>query len=106
MATHGAGVYAANITRPYHLTGIEGTEKGISFKLYPNPATEKISIDLPANFEGITNYRIFDTQGKLLIDTKGQEKSINLPISALQAGTYLIRIENKKGQAAQFFIKQ
>lgn len=106
LATHGAGVYAANITRPYHLTGIEGTEKGISFKLYPNPATEKISIDLPANFEGITNYRIFDTQGKLLIDTKGQEKSINLPISALQAGTYLIRIENKKGQAAQFFIKQ
>ncbi len=106
LATHGAGVYAANITRPYHLTGIEGTDKTFTFNLYPNPATENITIDLPTVFEGTTHYRIFDVRGKLLFETKGGEKATTIPVNALPAGTYLLRLENKKGQAAQFFIKR
>ncbi|MCF8454428.1 MAG: T9SS type A sorting domain-containing protein [Bacteroidales bacterium] len=61
--------------------------------LYPNPATDKINIELPDNFEGkviifdITGREVFETQ---VFDSYGKIAIVD--ISKLRAGTYLLNL--------------
>lgn len=63
-----------------------------NIKLYPNPVTEHLSIDLN-NINGSVKLKIYDISGKLLQDAmiKRNENTINL--SHLPNGSYVIRLE-------------
>lgn len=105
VATHGAGAYAAYVTQPNHLTGIDGMAKATAINLYPNPATDNITIDLPADFTGQKTFVVYNATGQLLLQEKSSQNSINLSIAQLPQGTYLLRVEGKQNSAAKFFIK-
>jgi hypothetical protein len=61
--------------------------------LYPNPATDKVTITLSdARPTGESMISIYNTDGLLLIQSPIHEKSIELDISTLSRGSYIIKI--------------
>jgi hypothetical protein len=68
------------------------------FSIYPNPATNKISIETKSNLQGETTICIFNMNGALLQQEKFQSQNlIELDVSALAKGFYLVEIQTKKG---------
>ena len=68
------------------------------FSIYPNPATNKISIETKSNLQGETTICIFNMNGALLQQEKFQSQNlIELDVSALAKGFYLIKIQTNKG---------
>jgi hypothetical protein len=72
------------------LTDLNQSKKTI---LFPNPANEFIYIDYP-QLKNSTIY-VYDTLGKLLINTVISDDSHQLDISNLSNGTYFIKISNQ-----------
>ena len=66
-----------------------------NFSLYPNPSTN--SVKLSSTNTPISEISIYDLSGKLLLSKKyNSEININLNVSNLGAGIYLLKINNKK----------
>ena len=66
-----------------------------NFSLYPNPSIN--SVELNSTNTPISEISIYDLSGKLLLSNKyNSEININLNISNLASGIYLLKINNKK----------
>ncbi|ALO16758.1 Alpha-amylase precursor [Salinivirga cyanobacteriivorans] len=76
-----------------------GTGVGISnlateseqFSIYPNPATEKVTISASNPVDGSMQVQVFDLNGKLLVQDKFNASKSTLNISSLKSGVYFIR---------------
>lgn len=69
------------------------TIKRTYFKIYPNPANEKITIEFPY-FTGDYTISIYSPEGKH-IETIQTEKTVNINTSKYKSGLYLFEIYNK-----------
>lgn len=67
------------------------TLEKLEFNIYPNPAQDKLNIDLNNNFEMYT-YSIFDSYGRIVSNNSTYESPID--ISNINPGIYFIRITN------------
>lgn len=78
--------------------------------LYPNPATDKINVILPAGFSNqAVSIRLFDMMGKQVkaITTSAVEpNNIEIPVSDLNEGVYIVRISNGQDNQALKFVKK
>jgi hypothetical protein len=103
-------VYSLNGERQYsnHVFFEAGEKK--TFHLYPNPAAEDVTIQLPANFSGKTNVVVTDINGRQVINQPLfiQSSQINTVVSVKQlpAGIYNVRLENKDGWYSAKLLKQ
>lgn len=78
-------------------TGIEELTMS-SFRLYPNPATDKLEIEVPSNLNSPLNLKIFDISGKELIEQHYQISGsdiINVPLNELSNGYYYVQFRTK-----------
>lgn len=69
--------------------------EGAKIKIYPNPVTERLSIesDLPIN-----DWQLFDAQGRLLIrEEKLNAFDITTNIGGFASGIYYLRLQTKSG---------
>jgi hypothetical protein len=76
--------------------------------VYPNPVVNTLNIDL-ANFNGESkSIYLFDITGKLVMSKNASEAftAINLDMSNLSSGVYIIKLNTDKGQFQQKLIKQ
>ena len=73
-------------------------------RLWPNPATDKITIESEADFP-IKSIAITDLQGRLLTVLPGSDVRHTLNIHKLPAGTYIAHIETKAGISDVKFVK-
>lgn len=81
----------------YLVTSVVNTNTSTdSYKLFPNPAREKVFIDAGISNHKI-NYQIFDASGKRLLNNNFS-KSITIDISKLKPGVYTILLTNTKTQ--------
>lgn len=64
------------------------------FNIYPNPSTNKITVQLPAIPKEGTKIRVTDITGNLVIIKDAKTVNENLDISKLVSGTYLVKIES------------
>ena len=78
------------------------------FNLYPNPASEIVIISYNANENAQVGIKIFDINGRLLIQQQVQllksQQSFPIDISSLHSGTYFIQMDDGKSNAIQKFI--
>jgi hypothetical protein len=77
-----------------------------SIKMYPNPATQQITVEFPF---AKTNYtvRVSDISGKQVYQTKLSGGLQNLNIESLQPGSYIVEITDAKGnRSLEKLIKQ
>ncbi|RYJ45562.1 T9SS type A sorting domain-containing protein [Flavobacterium beibuense] len=86
--------------------GILGTGEFIqdtSVKVYPNPATDMITIMADANLQSIS---LYDIQGRLLQTQLVNNKETKLNISDRQKGIYLLKITSDKGVKVEKIVKE
>jgi len=84
-----------------------GIKGGDDILISPNPTSGLFTIQLPNNTEQIT-YQLFDVTGKLVqqktLNTIG-ENTVNVDISNLSPGTYLINLQNGSETISKKIIK-
>ena len=73
-------------------------------KLYPNPAKEYISYNLPLNFN-LKQVTIYDTLGKVIKQFDNSTSS-GINISELEKGIYFINFKGEKNSVNKKFIKE
>lgn len=64
-------------------------------KIFPNPATDRVEISLPKNFNS-TIVKIFDFSGKLVTVLHKENDTFTIQLNGLADGIYLISIDNGK----------
>ncbi|MDA3819245.1 MAG: T9SS type A sorting domain-containing protein [Candidatus Delongbacteria bacterium] len=70
---------------------IAETETDSPYSLYPNPATNKLHLEIP-NLTQAQEATIYDAQGKLVYTQPIHSKTASLDISSLQPGNYILKI--------------
>ncbi len=74
-------------------------------KLYPNPAKEKVNIKLLGDGSGINDVLVYSIDGKRMEAVKSPEllgkNEVQLDISGLKAGSYIVVVHANKGILSQ-----
>ena len=73
-------------------------------KLYPNPATEKVIVELPYKFED-TKISIFNIQGEVVSVCFSKLSEVELNVADLPGGIYLIKVESSRGTITKKLVK-
>ena len=85
-----------------NMTGIEPNElQEELIAIYPNPATNTLSID---GLEAYATTEVYDISGKLLLNKTLNSQTID--ISSLANGLYFIKLTTKKGSVVRKFVKE
>jgi len=79
---------------------------GQSFEIYPNPATESLSILL--NEKETATIEVFDEMGRRIPSQKSNTEvsKIEINISEFSSGIYTVRVTQAHRTSAKIFIKQ
>ncbi|MCK9236322.1 MAG: T9SS type A sorting domain-containing protein [Bacteroidales bacterium] len=82
-------------------------ESEADFRVFPNPATDGLTITYSgAAISDILRYMLYDSQGKVQIQSESNTTKTALDMRQLQSGTYLLRL-NYDGKMQVFkVIKQ
>lgn len=86
--------------------GIETETELQNFTLIPNPASEKLNLFIPCTEKVNRLITIFDLTGRKMIDIKSDLNAIEMDISELTAGSYLIQVSDGRNIIIKKFIKQ
>jgi uncharacterized repeat protein (TIGR03803 family) len=127
-ASNGAGPYNSLIsdgTFLYGMTSLGGTADlgtvfkyaipgGIAenqieknFNIYPNPATNKIIIANNGDLQKETFISIYNVQGEQVIsNTFNYQNSMDMDVSSLANGIYMVKIQTEKGLAVKKLLIQ
>lgn len=88
------------LTQGFHQTYdistlVEESPEGMTVTVFPNPATDMVSISLSGVFPELL-VSLHDMGGKLVHDSRSQEGQalIHLPTGSLATGTYLLRLQS------------
>lgn len=89
------------------ITGINEIQQA-DFSVYPNPATDFISIIFPES-QTVTTYSILDISGKMVdqgkvLHSQAEYLSVKLP-NSMKAGIYFIEVNNLGDYKRQKFVK-
>ena len=74
-----------------------------SFDVYPNPASEKIMVE--SEFS-VNRYDIYNVAGAMILSKPIDEKSFEINVSELPAGTYFIKIASEGMVQTKIFVKR
>jgi PKD repeat protein/C1A family cysteine protease len=84
--------------------GKSGEVQPGTLKVYPNPAREKLTIELNEVFEG-DNCSLYNMQGMLISKTTLEKTITRLNVAGLTSGVYLIEVNNGINRFREKFVK-
>lgn len=78
---------------------LEFKEHTASILVYPNPAKDQLTLELPILMKGTYNVKVVDALGRILIVSTIDEGQLlhQLDIEKLTAGTYVLRVQAPNG---------
>ena len=76
--------------------------QNISFKIYPNPTTENLTIETSQS----STIEISNIQGQLIKTLKTTGTKTNLNVSSFPSGVYIVEVKTEKGIAVKKFVKE
>lgn len=91
------------------LTGIEAPLLSVDYRLYPNPTTAQVQLDLQAAQPLTLHLQWFDAQGRQValpaekVRLGSQPQSLHYDLRALATGTYLLRLTDDSGREGHTF---
>lgn len=104
-ATGNVVLYSGPTCSTQVFMGVDDYTFNTSMILFPNPATNSISIN-SADFKTILSVEIFNMLGQKLQSTFYQNStSVTADISSLNSGTYFVTVSSERGKTTQKFIK-
>jgi len=78
-----------------------------NFVIYPNPAIDNITVENTSLIEGENEMVfIFNLQGQLLLQQTMLQTKVNIDISSLTGGMYLVEVKSEKGVLMKKFVKE
>lgn len=96
------GSYVLDITvnrTPTNVDELSDAAKAIT--VYPNPATDKINIDL-AKTAGAASVSIIDLQGRAVYQASHEgSQLVTIPVGAIANGMYFVRVESEQGTVTE-----
>jgi hypothetical protein len=80
---------------------------GASFKIYPNPVTSALYINLPSSASK-HEIKVYDVNGKVVAAQKASQHTVQINLSKIIAGVYFVKVTNGDGKEVYTsrFIKQ
>ena len=88
------------------LLGLNQIANDEDFSVFPNPATNLVSISSTSNFS-INNVEMFDINGRIIKSIPLDNLSnVDITISDLSSGVYMMRITTDQGTATKKIVKQ
>lgn len=105
---HGNSVlYIDNLNFDYLLSSVfEQNSKTKSFKLYPNPASDVVNLDINKTYKTSRIINIYNVMGELMRTESLQEDQYQINTSQLSNGIYTLEIKSEEGFEQQKFIIQ
>ena len=89
------GVFLLDAKAAYTV-GISENAKTPSVMIYPNPASNKLTINL--NSTSHHDIKIINTLGQVSASYSVEsQKNVQLDVSALQSGSYIVNVSNSSG---------
>jgi hypothetical protein len=111
MYTTNAGIsgsLAQGVQQPYEisvLVGIGTIENNDALVfVYPNPATDLMSISISSNDIKKFNYQLFDLNGKLIESKKIEDHLTKIDMSALDPAGYFLKVVQNNKEVKTFII--
>ncbi len=92
-ATHGRGLFTCEYNLDIY-TGLNESELVSEIKLFPNPATDIVNIQINSNLYNSFDIQIFDVTGRLIKEASSKQKTYSLDVSAFNSGTYFAVINS------------
>jgi hypothetical protein len=86
------------------MVGINESKES-KFSLYPNPATDKITVELSGMTQG-GNLTIVDIEGQEFITRQITEPKTQIDISNLPSGVYFVQLTKDKTVEVEKVVKQ
>ena len=90
-ATYGRSAYKANLSGD--ILSAASNKALASLKLYPNPASDLITVSLPEQFIGLSIV-FYESNGKKIYETSIDKNNATIDTSHLKAGIYYLKISN------------
>lgn len=85
------------------LLKVKDMEQGASVRVYPNPATNEIQVEINPAFGTLRNLTVYNLLGQTLLS----QKDTKIDISSLNPGVYILTLTNDNGQKiTSRFLKQ
>lgn len=82
------------------------SEVSASVSVYPNPATDAITIVLPSAYDGEKVANLHDGTGKVAVSDKFSDTQHTMYIGDLRKGTYILKIMSNKKLLTEMVIKR
>ena len=83
-------------------TLVEGiNELTSSFRIYPNPANDKLYIETEVEVEEVS---IFDIYGRQQLAVSGQQSAVS--VANLNSGVYFVKVVTNEGEVVKRFVKK
>src|SRR5690606_30646641 len=80
-------------------TGImEDTNGGLPMQLFPNPATEQVTLVFASAAPGNFDMQVIDALGAIVRHTQTTRRTIELDLSQWEAGLYQVVLTHPNGQ--------
>jgi len=95
MASGSQGSILHGVQQPFEIsvvTGIEEKDINMSFSVYPNPATDFLSLKIANYNNEKLSYRLYDIRGNLLQNKKVLAAESAISMQNLASGTYILKI--------------
>jgi photosystem II stability/assembly factor-like uncharacterized protein len=88
-------------------SGIKSTpDLSHKYKVFPNPANERLSISYSGFVAASTMVRLYDISGKLILEKPLAMAETSLNISQLDKGIYVLKIEEENGVLVERIVKE
>src|SRR5690606_5450882 len=86
-------------------TGIANLKSNVNFNLYPNPASDNITIEIKDD-ETIHRIQIVNVSGQVVFNNKVPlaASKLTIPVHHLSSGIYYLNIRSTKGKGVQSFV--
>ena len=78
--------------------------KRLKFEMFPNPASDKVSIQLPSGAENAT-VEFYDSLGRLALSEKVTRINNKMDVNSLSKGIYILKVFTADQIGSQKFIK-
>ncbi len=96
VATHGNGIYSANINSINDVVTVDEVAENIYMQCYPNPSADKVTVSFNVIKKSIMSVQIYNLQGKIVVTDKinatpGRNEYL---IDQLKQGVYLVQLSD------------
>lgn len=105
-ASHGRGVFNGIWNVDVYTGNNEVTAENMDMKIFPNPASDFVQIEIPGKKFEHVSLGFYDLSGRLVLDKKLSSLNDKISIENLKAGTYVAVIHSKYGNYSSKFTKQ